>query len=77
MYDHYNETHELASMLLQEGLCEYHDALLQAMQEGATGTEIFFNLLWVVKKVLDEGKCSEVCAIKSRRLFNELSAALE
>ena len=64
-------------MLRKEGLGDYSDALLKAMDEGATGTEIFLALRWNVKNLIDAEKCSDASEKKARRLFKELNVALQ
>ena len=74
--DHYAKAQELADLLYQEGLSDYADLLINSMQEGATGTEIFMALRWNVKKIIDAKKCSDVTEAKARRLYWELDNAL-
>ena len=76
-YDHYVEMQELIDMLRKEGLNNYADALLKAMEEGATGTEIFMALRWNVKNLIESKQCSDIAEIKARRLYQELDKALQ
>jgi len=76
-YDHYVETQELIDMLRKEGLNNYADAMLIAMEEGATGTEIFMALRWNVKNLIESKQCSDIAEIKARRLYQELDKALQ
>lgn len=76
-YDHYAETQKLTDMLRKEGLSDYSDALLNAMNDGATGTEIFLALRWNVKKLIDNENCSDVSEMKAKRLLKELNSALQ
>ena len=77
IYDHYAETQELADLLRKENLGDYADALVKAMQEGATGTEIFMALRWNVKNIVATKKCSDLTEVKARRLYQELDKALQ
>jgi hypothetical protein len=76
-YDHYVEMQELIDMLRKEGLNNYADAMLKAMEEGATGTEIFMALRWNVKNLIESKQCSDIAEIKARRLYQELDKALQ
>lgn len=76
-YDHYSETQELIDMLRKERLDNSADTLVNAMQEGATGTEIFMALRWNVKNILDEKKCSRLTEAKAKRLYRQLDEALK
>lgn len=76
-YDHYVETQELIEMLRKEGLNDYADALLKAMEEGATGTEIFMALRWNVKNLIEAKQCSNMIEAKAIHLYQELDKALQ
>lgn len=76
-YDHYVEAQELIGMLRKEGLSNYADAMLKAMEEGSTGTEIFMALRWNVKNLIESRQCSNMAEIKARRLYQELDKALQ
>lgn len=76
-YDHHAEAQELAAMLRKESLGNYADALVTAIQEGATGTEIFMALRWNIKNIIDAKKCSDLTDAKARRLYQELDKALQ
>ena len=52
-YDHYNETLELVGLLRNENLGAQANALLRAMEEGATGSEIFMALRWNVNNIIN------------------------
>lgn len=76
-YDHYAETQGLADMLRKEGLGDYSDALLKAMEEGATGTEIFLALRWNVKNLIEAEEFSDASEKIARQLLKELDLALQ
>jgi len=75
-YDHYQETEELISMLGNAGLKQYGESLQRAMDEGATGTEIFMALRWHIDQLLAEPSMDDVIKAKAKRLLNELDKAL-
>lgn len=76
-FDHYAEARELASLLRKENLDDFATSLIRAMEEGATGTEIFMALRWNIEQLLRANKCSDLTAAKARRLFDELDKALQ
>lgn len=76
-YDHYKETEELILMLENVGLKHYGESLQRAMDEGATGTEIFMILRWNISQLLTEPSVNDVVKAKARELFNELERALQ
>lgn len=76
-FDHYAEARELASLLREEYLDDFAISLIRAMEEGATGTEIFMALRWNIKQLLEANKCSDLTTAKARRLFEELDKTLE
>ena len=76
-YDHYIETKELAGMLRKENLNGYADAILMALEEGSTGTEIFMALRWNIKNIIDAKHCSVLTEAKALRLYQELDKALQ
>lgn len=75
-YDHYKEAEDLIVMLHDTRLRNHSDALKAAMDEGATGTEIFMALRWNIEKLLNEKTCSEKVFAKAKRLWEELDKAL-
>ena len=76
-YDHYAEAQELIDMLRRDELNDSADTLLKAMEEGATGTEIFMALRWSIKELIEAEKCSNMIKIKAERLYQELDKALQ
>lgn len=76
-YDHYNEAEELIMMLHATQLQDYGSTLQAAMDEGATGTEIFMALRWNLEKLLNEQSCSDLVRAKAKRLWEELDKALQ
>lgn len=76
-FDHYTATRELISLLDQGGYKSEAVALKAAMDEGATGTEIFmalrFHLAEIIKRVPLKGDSQ----ILASRLLAELDEALE
>lgn len=76
-YDHYQETEELISMLKNTDIKHYGESLQRAMDEGATGTEIFMALRWHVRQLLAESSMDDVMRAKAKRLLNELDKALQ
>lgn len=45
-YDYYSKARDLASLLKQEGLTEWAEKILTAMDIGVTSTEILMMLRW-------------------------------
>jgi len=76
-YDHYQEAQDLVTMLHSIKLNEQADALQLAMDEGATGNEIFMALRWNTKKLLSEKKCAGTVLAKATKLWEELDKALK
>lgn len=76
-YDHYQESEELITMLHGTQLQNYGSALQAAMDDGATGTEIFMALRWNLEKLLNEQLCSDLIRAKAKRLWEELDKALQ
>lgn len=76
-YDHYKEVEELIVMLRAAQLQDYGDTLKKAMDEGATGTEIFMSLRWNLEKLLNDQLCTDLVRAKAKRLWSELDKALK
>lgn len=76
-YDHYKAAEELITMLQATQLRDYGHTLQTAMDEGATGTEIFMALRWKLDKLLDEQSCTDLIRAKAKRLWEELDKALQ
>lgn len=75
-YGHYKETEELIAMLHATQLRNYGSSLQTAMDEGATGTEIFMALRWNLEKLLSEPSCPDLIRAKSKKLWKKLDKAL-
>ena len=76
-YDHYREAEELIKMLDVAQLQDHGDILQAAMDEGATGTEIFMGLRYNLEKLLNEQSCPDLIRAKAKRLWEELDKALQ
>jgi hypothetical protein len=76
-FDHYKEAKELSETLHQENLNEYADGIIQSMEEGSTGTEIFMALRWNTLKILKSKNISKNIRSKAARLYKELNKALQ
>lgn len=76
-YDHYKEADELITILHTTQLQDYGNTLQAAMDEGATGTEIFMALRWNLEKLLNEQSCTGLVRTKAKRLWAELDKALQ
>lgn len=76
-YDHYQEAVSIITMLRGTSLNSYGDSLQSAIDEGATGTEIFMALRWNVEKLLDEDNLDELVRARAKRLWEELDKALQ
>ncbi|GAB4187966.1 MAG: hypothetical protein Tsb002_13760 [Wenzhouxiangellaceae bacterium] len=77
LYDPYEEAAELISMLKNTHFQDYGSAIQCAMDEGATGTEIFMALRRQIEKLLAEPLMNDVIKAKARRLLSEVDEALE
>ena len=75
-YDHYEEVEELISMLENTSLQHYRKALQNAIDEGATGTEIFMALRWNIERLLAESSVDHATGAKAKKLLSELDNAL-
>lgn len=76
-FDHYDEATKLAEELRKINLFDYANAIIDAMECGATGTEIFMALRWNIDKVISS--CDVTNGIKemAKRLYKELDKSLK
>lgn len=75
-YDHYQEAKSIITMLQGTALNGYGDLLQNAMDEGATGTEIFMALRWNIEKLLKEDGLDDLTRVRAKQLWEELDKAL-
>lgn len=76
-FDYYNEAKELSFLLEKEGKSEYANVLIDAIEQGSVGTEIFMALkyhLGFIIKLKDISHTSRKIAIC---LFNEIDKVLQ
>lgn len=71
-YDHFVETEKLAQLLVTDKANDQAEALLNALSEGCTGTEINMALRWNIKNILMLDFISEESRICAERLWDEL-----
>jgi GTP cyclohydrolase FolE2 len=76
-FDHYREADSIIQMLRGTSLSRYSDLLQSAMDEGATGTEIFMALRWNIEKLLNENNLDNLVRVRARHLWKELDKALQ
>ena len=76
-YDHYKEAEHLASLLVQDGAKEYSALLLNAMNEGCTGSEICMALRWHVNNILKLDFISDESRAYAQKLWIELDKVLQ
>ena len=76
-YDHYEEAASIIRMLRQTSLNNYSDSLQNAMDEGATGTEIFMALRWNLENLLNEDSLNDLIKVKATRLWKEIDKVLQ
>lgn len=76
-YDHYQEAKSIITMLQESSLANYSDLLQNAMDEGATGTEIFMALRWNLENLLKEDDLDDLIKARITRLKEELDKALQ
>ena len=72
-YDHYSEAKKLANLLERDGATTLSKDVLNAMEFGATGTEIFMRLRVAVKNSLSNAHIPD----DSRRIAKTLLTHLE
>ncbi len=76
-YNHYEEAAAIIMMLRETSLNNYGDALQNAMDEGATGTEIFMALRWNLENLLKEDSLNELINARAARLWEEIDKMLQ
>ena len=76
-FDHYAAARELISQLAQTGYATESAALTAAMEEGATGTEIFMGLRFHLAEIIKRVPLAGDSRTLASRLLAELNDALE
>lgn len=75
-YDHYAAARDLISQLDAEGYAEHASKLQAAMEEGATGTEIFMALRFHLSEIVQRVSLQGETKLRASRLLSELNNAL-
>ena len=76
-YDHYSQANELAKLLARDGANAVAQEVLDAMEIGATGTEIFMLLRVAVKKSLAQPNLSSDTTQLAQELLTHLEHVLQ
>jgi len=76
-YDHYSEAKKLASLLERDGAATLSKDVLQAMEFGATGTEIFMRLRVAVKNSLSSPHLLDDSRQIAKTLLTQLEQTLK
>lgn len=76
-FDHYEEASKLAKDLRKENMGDFADAIVDSMECGATGTEIFMALRWNIEKVIKSCEVSDSLKTRAKRLYEELDKSLK
>jgi hypothetical protein len=76
-YDHYSQARELVKLLARDGAKAVAQEVLDAMEIGSTGTEIFMLLRVAVKKSLAQPNLSYDTTQLARELLTHLEQALQ
>ena len=76
-YDHYLQARELVKLLARDGAKAVAQDVLDAMEIGSTGTEIFMLLRVAVKKSLAQPNLSCDTAQLAQELLTHLEQALQ
>lgn len=76
-YDHYSQARELVKLLARDGAKPVAQEVLDAMEIGSTGTEIFMLLRVAVKKSLAQPNLSYDTTQLARELLTHLEQALQ
>lgn len=76
-YDHYSQARELAKLLARDGAAALSEEVLDAMDIGSTGTEIFMLLRVAVKKSLAQPNLSSDAMQLAQTLLTHLEKALQ
>jgi hypothetical protein len=75
-FDYYAEARDLISRLDSDGYDEDASKLRSAMEDGATGTEIFMALRFHLSEILRKIPLRDEVQIRASRLLSELNDAL-
>ena len=75
-FNHYEAAKKLADYLEINGHAVEAQRLKSAMEDGATGTEIFMNLRFHLRDVIQRIPMDSVTLAAARQLFEELDRAL-
>lgn len=76
-FDHYAATRELIKDLHSKGHINEANLLLEAMENGATGTEIFMALRFHLLEILQQDRLEESSNVLAIKLIKELDRVLE
>ncbi|MGZ4958436.1 MAG: hypothetical protein ACXV7J_04220 [Methylomonas sp.] len=76
-FDHYASSRELIKYLLENEYNEEANALMSAMENGATGTEIFMAMRFHLVKIINSVPLKGSSKLLASRLLTELNRALE
>jgi hypothetical protein len=76
-FDHYAEATRLAEELRKEHLDCFADTIIDSMEAGATGTEIFMALRWNIGRIIKSDKCSNITLGIAQKIFDELDKSLQ
>lgn len=71
--DYYKDAREIAARLVQDGLSEEARSLLDAIEGGATATEILMALRWHLEHI---DRSDPATSQETRRRIRDLSKAL-
>jgi hypothetical protein len=75
--DHYETARELITYLLDHGHNDEAASLMSAMENGATGTEIFMAIRFHLSDIIKRVPLENSVQILALRLLAELNSALE
>ncbi|TLP57567.1 hypothetical protein FEE96_19510 [Parasedimentitalea maritima] len=75
-FDHYEEARELARLLAKTKLDHHGAALISAIAEAATGTEVFFGLKSNLHALLREREFTGDTRLKAERLLKMIVKSL-
>jgi hypothetical protein len=75
-YDHYKEANDIAIALDREGFDSAATQIREAIEQGATGTEIFMRLRFCLTPLLVESRLSSVTKDRVHVLHAKLDEAL-
>ena len=72
--DYYSEVRQIIAQLSSEGLSPEANALKEAMEAGATGTEILTRLRWELRQI---DAATRPIGLNTKRKIHELIIALD